>query len=171
MTPDEIVDLLTVAAAFDQRTVGEGDAMAWHAVLGDLDYADAQQAVLGYYADNRQRIMPADVRQRVKAMRRDRLAREIVPDPPAEPGPYREALRAGIRQIADGHAVHLAIAGPVREDPPPEEFTEARAKLGPALPGRNQGPLGLQDLARQQAAESRAARLARGVPDEAGETG
>ena len=50
MTPDETVDLLTVAAAFDQRTVGEGDAMAWYAVVGDLDFAEAKQAVIGHYS-------------------------------------------------------------------------------------------------------------------------
>lgn len=165
MTPDETIDLLTVAAAFDQRTVGEGDVMAWHAVLGDLDFTDAQQAVLGHYADSRERVMPADVRKRVKAIRRDRMEREIVSAPPAEladePGRYRAELRAGIRRIADSHQVRLALAPPVREDPPPDEFTEARKALGPALPKRDPGPFGLQEQALQQAAESRAARLAR----------
>lgn len=162
MTLDETVDLLTVAAAFDRRSVGEGDAMAWHATLGDLDFEDSKQAVIAHYRDSREWIMPADVRTRVKAMRRDRLEREI-PAPPHEltgqPGRYQAELQSTVRQIADGHHIRRALA-PVREDPPPREFTEARAVLGPALP-RNK-----RELAALQAAESRAAREAAGSAGE-----
>ena len=163
MTPDETVDLLTVAAAFDQRTVGEGDAMAWYAVVGDLDFADARQAVIGHYTDTTDRIMPAHVRQRVKALRRDRLAREIVPAPDPEiadePGRYRAELKADIRKIADGLSVQKAIGGPVREDGPPEGWTEARARLAAARESADTS-LTPEEIARQQAAESRAAREA-----------
>jgi hypothetical protein len=158
MTPDETVDLLTVAAAFDQRTVGEGDVMAWYAVVFDLSYDDAKLAVMGHYTDTADRIMPAHVRQRVKAMRRDRLSREIVPAPDPEiadePGRYRETLGAEIRRIADGHSVQKAIGGPVREDDPPPTWAEARAKMAPPRPPTP------QEIALQQAAESRAAREA-----------
>ena len=41
MTIEETVDLLTVAAAYDRRTVGEGDAIAWHAAIGHLPLDDA----------------------------------------------------------------------------------------------------------------------------------
>ena len=166
MTLDQVIDLLTVAAVFDFRSIGEADAIAWHTVLGDLEFDDARMAVLAHYAESCDRIMPANVRQRVKAMRRDRLEREIVapiaPELADQPGRYRAELRAGIRRIADGMTRHLAIAAPVREDPPPEEFTEARARLGPALP-RNK-----RELAQRQAAESRAAREA---ADRLAETG
>jgi len=123
MTPDETVDLLTVAAAFDQRTVGEGDAMAWHAVLGDLAFADAKQAVLGYYAETRERIMPADIRQRVREVRHLRLLKTEIPPPPAElldnPPAYRAALHAGAVAIADGRdpeAAMQAIASQARRE-------------------------------------------------------
>ena len=113
MTPDETVDLLTVAAAFDQRTVGEGDAMAWHAVLGDLSFTDAKQAVLGYYADTRERIMPADVRQRVRDIRDARLNAMEIPEPPRElaanPPAYRAAIRAAAQAIADGRDPETAM--------------------------------------------------------------
>lgn len=158
MTIDEVIDVLTVAAAFDFRSIGEADAIAWHAVLSDLDFSDARAAVLVHYAETCDRIMPANVRQRVKAMRRERLAREIAPAPPAgladAPVRYRAELQAGITRIADGHRVPPAIAAPVREDPPPAEFTEARAALGLALPRTP------QELARRQAAEARAEREA-----------
>lgn len=166
MTLDQVIDLLTVAAVFDFRSIGEADATAWHAVLGDLQFGDAHAAVLAHYAESCDRIMPANVRQRVRAMRRDRLARQITSAPPAgltgDPGRYKAEIDAGIRRIADGRQLRLAIAAPVREGPPPEEFAEARAALGPALPARGAAkPLTFEEMARQQAAESRAARAAR----------
>jgi len=168
MTLDQVIDLLTVAAVFDFRSIGEADAIAWHTVLGDLEFGDARAAVLAHYAESCDRVMPANIRQRVKAIRRDRLAREITPAPPPEladqPGRYKAELGAGIRRIADGRQVRLALAPPVREGPPPQAFTDARQALGPALPKRDPGPPGLQERALQQAAESRAARAAREVP-------
>lgn len=167
MTPDETIDLLTVAAAFDRRTTGESDVMAWHAAVGDLDFGDSRAAVIAHYQQSRDWVMPADVRTRVKAMRRDRLAREIIPAPPAEPGRYKAELDASIRRIADGRTAWLAIAAPVREGPPPEEFTDARAALGAALLGRGSvRPLTTEELAPRQAAESRAARAAAALPAE-----
>jgi len=153
VTLEEVIDLLTLAAAFDRRNIGETDSIAWHAALGDLAFADAQAAVVGHYQDSREFVMPADVRSRVKAARRDRLAREVIPAPEADPdlpGRYRSALAAAVRRIADGFAPRLAIAGPVREGPPPEAFTAARE----ALPK----PKTKQELAAEQAAESRAER-------------
>ncbi len=156
MTLEETIDLLTVCAAFDRRTVGEADVTAWHAVAGDLEFADCRAAVIAHYRESRDWIMPADVRTRVKAMRRDRLERSITaaPDPELadQPGRYKAALAAAIRRIADGRSLHLAIAAPVRDDPPPQEFTEARAAFGPALPRSK------QELALRQAAEARAER-------------
>jgi hypothetical protein len=119
MTPDETVDLLTVAAAFDQRTVGEGDAMAWHAVLGDLTFADAKQAVLGHYANTRERIMPADVRERVKEIRRNRFQDAEKPAPPPEllddPDAYCAAVRAANAAIADGRDPEAAMQAIARQ--------------------------------------------------------
>lgn len=113
MTPDETVDLLTLAAAFDQRTVGEGDAFAWQAVVGDLRFIDARQAVIAYYTENRERIMPSDVRQRVREMRNERIrVAGGVPAPPAElidyPRAYSAALHAAAVALGDGRPVEAA---------------------------------------------------------------
>lgn len=159
MTSDEVWDLLELIASIDRRKVGLTDRKTWEGLIGDLPAADAQAAVIGHYRESREWIMPADVRARVKAMRRDRLAREIVPAPPADPGQYRGGLRASITEIADGKRVPPAITAPVREDPPPAEFAEARGKLGQALPRDK------QELARQQAAASRAEREAQADPE------
>ena len=159
MTPDETIDLLCVAAAFDRRTTGESDVIAWHAAVGDLDFTDSRAAVIAHYQESRDWVMPADVRTRVRAMRRDRLAREIVPAPSAEltdePGRYKAALQAGIRRIADGFSVRRAIGRPPAEIPPP--VAEVRKALGPALPPPER-VLPPQEIARRQVAESRAAR-------------
>ena len=75
--------------------------------------------MIAHYRESREWIMPADVRTRVKALRRDRLAREIVPAPPHEvadaPGRYRAELNAEVRKIADGLAIPKAICKPVRQ--------------------------------------------------------
>jgi hypothetical protein len=158
MTSDEVWDLLELIASIDRRKVGLTDRQVWEGLIGDLSADDAQAAVVAHYRESREWIMPADVRTRVKAMRRERLAHEIVPAPPHEiadqPGRFRETLRAEVRKIADGKALPRAIAGPVREDEPPETWAQARAKF-PSSP-----TLTPQEIARQQAAESRAAREA-----------
>lgn len=158
MTSDEVWDLLELIASVDRRKVGLTDRQVWQGLVGDLSAADAQAAVAAHYRESREWIMPADVRTRVKAMRRERLAREIVPAPPPEdadnPVRFRETLKADLRAIGDGLAIPRAIAGPVREDDPPPTWAEARAAL-PAPPA-----LTPQEKAAQQAAESRAAREA-----------
>lgn len=61
MTKPEIGMLLATAAAFDQRTTGVVDIDAWHAVIGHLNFEPARQAVITWYGQSRERIMPADI--------------------------------------------------------------------------------------------------------------
>jgi len=63
MTPGEAGRVLAKAAAFDQRTVGHADALAWAEALDGIDHADALAAVTGHYRVSTSRIMPADVRR------------------------------------------------------------------------------------------------------------
>jgi hypothetical protein len=154
MTLEETIDLLVLAGAFDRRNIGESDTVAWHAALGDIPFADAQIAVIDHYREHREFIMPADVWQRVKAMRRDRIARAVLNAPEPElteaPGRYMAAITEMVRRVGDGFGGRRAIAEPVRQGPPPQEFTEALA----ALPR----PADKREAARRQADESRAAR-------------
>jgi hypothetical protein len=163
MTSDEVWDLLELIASIDRRKVGLTDRQVWEGLIGDLSAADAQAAVIAHYRESREWIMPADVRTRVKAQRRDRLAREIVPAPSPEPGRYRAELKNELRRIADGFSVPRALAAPVREDDPPGEWTAARDRLAAALESAD-SPLSPEEIARQQVAESRAAR---GAPADA----
>jgi hypothetical protein len=158
VTPSEAVALTRyVRACCPQQAIDKYTPDVWHDLLGDLPYADCEAAAAAV-ARRQPFVAPAEIRAEVRRIRDDRLAREIPAAPAAEladePGRYRVELQAGITRIADGRRVPAVIAAPVREEPPPEEFIEARARLGPALP-RNK-----RELAQRQAAESRAAREA-----------
>jgi hypothetical protein len=76
MTPAEVARLLAKAAAFDQRTVGDADVMAWHEAVADLDPALAMRAVTRWYQRNEQRITVAALRTVCNGLRgEDRQAR------------------------------------------------------------------------------------------------
>lgn len=72
MTPGDTARVLGACALYDNRTVGVADAAAWHKVIGDLDAADAIEAVTRHYADSTDRIMPAHVRRIVGEIQRER---------------------------------------------------------------------------------------------------
>jgi hypothetical protein len=122
MTIDEVVDLLTTAAAYDRRTVGEADAIAWHAAIGDLPFEDSRAAVVAHYRESREWLMPADVRQRVKEARRERILDAGIPAPPPELGPdaYGPALQAAATAIADGRDPEAAMRAIARQQGRPE---------------------------------------------------
>lgn len=167
MNATEASELVALMALYDNRRASDPDVVAWLKVIGDLDHADCETAVLAHYQETRERIMPADVRTRVKAIRRDRLAREIVPAPPAEmtdkPGRYQTWIQASVKRIADGFSVLRAIDRTPRELPPSPAI-EARKALGPAIPPAERH-LPPEEIARRQVAESRTARGARVITE------
>ena len=119
MTLEETVDLLTAAAAFDRRTVGEADAIAWHAAIGDLRFEDCRTAVVAHYTETTDWLMPAHVREGVRKIRDQRLRETEIPPPPREiaddPGAYCAALRAAELAIADGRDPQQAMAAVARQ--------------------------------------------------------
>ena len=72
MNLEETGRLVGHMALYDNRRTSDPDTLAWYQVIGDLPYDDAKAAVIGHYAESTDRIMPAHVRNRVKAMRRTR---------------------------------------------------------------------------------------------------
>jgi hypothetical protein len=101
----ETAALLTLAAAYDQRTIGEADVLAWQAILGPTSFADAQTAVKAHYATKRDRVMPVDVIDGVRKIRNDRLERYeswVQPGPELTAAQYRDWLRDTRQAIADG---------------------------------------------------------------------
>lgn len=123
MTIEETIDLLTVVAAFDRRTVGEADATAWHAAIGDLPFGDSREAVIAHFRECTDWLMPAHVRNRVKEVRHQRIQDAGIPAPPPEllddPRAYGAALQAAAAAIADQRdpdAAMRAIASRTRRE-------------------------------------------------------
>lgn len=87
MNLSETARLLTAMAAFDRRTIGETDVIAWQAVLADVAYEDALSAVKRWYSNNTEWIMPAHVRSLVTELVK---AREVSPWAPGQYGTPRE---------------------------------------------------------------------------------
>ena len=120
MNADEMGLLLAKCASYDRRKTGEAEVIAWLQVLGDLRYADCEQAVIGHYAETREWIMPADIRTRVKEARHQRIKEAGgVPAPPPEllddPAAYSAALQAAATALADGRDPEAAMAAITRQ--------------------------------------------------------
>lgn len=136
MNPGEMARVLTKAAAFDQRTIGEADVMAWYDAVGQLDYDDAMTAVSRHYATNTDRIMPAHLRAEVLAIRNERAAQqqhEIRALPSKfEYDPERnERIREGIRKLAEGWGVPTDDDG---NDPHAAALARARRERKSKMP-------------------------------------
>lgn len=102
MNDDEILTLLEIAQAFDKRTIGEPDVIAWtdSAKRGRWTYDEAQEAIKEYYAKtttDRPWIMPSHVTNMVRANREIehmRFQRDSLP-------PINPRVREAIEQVAE----------------------------------------------------------------------
>lgn len=124
MSPDQVIDLLSLMAAYDRRTVGETDVRAWHLAVADLPFDDAKEAVVRHYQQERSWLMPVDVRKLVKKIREERITADPLPAPDPElavdPESYTLALRRIVRTAGDGRMPFRAIPGPRTSEPPAE---------------------------------------------------
>ena len=124
VTPDGMRRLLAIAAAIDGRTWADDDgfratARSWHETIRreleqrrrfPLDCRLAEDAVYAWYGcrpPGRHRIMPDDICDQAAALRRDRLARTGIPDPPedldtSDDAAVSEAMAAAREAIAAG---------------------------------------------------------------------
>lgn len=98
MTHNEIVKILALAAAFDQRAVGESDIDAWLVIANECGWTFplARRSVIEHYKRDgeRPRIRPAHITDRIdtarEAIRRHVFKTDLVPpreladDPAAE---------------------------------------------------------------------------------------
>lgn len=117
MTPEQVVDLLTLIAARDRRTLGKTDVTVWAFDIGDLDYDDACRAVADHFREEPDTwLMAGHVRKRVQAIREARLGPPgpgLSPIPPLadpdDPQAYMAALRQQQARIADGRETVPAI--------------------------------------------------------------
>ncbi|MFE0762596.1 zinc finger domain-containing protein [Streptomyces smyrnaeus] len=148
MTPADAAELLTLAAAFDRRTVGEADARAWAAALHAMPLdQDARDAVGRHYAETDRWLTPAHVRAQRAKIRAERVERANVVDdghPDETPAQYLARRRALTRAVADGRiapqtatqAVGRApgTAPPALTGGPAPEVAERLAAIGRSIP-------------------------------------
>jgi len=129
MTEDEVTDLLTYMASFDKRTLGDADIDAWAPIMQDLPFPDAMEAVARHYGrDSTEFMMPKHIRDGVKAIRAERIAKSVIPAPPAElcdnPRAYQQALQEATREAGDGRGL------PATGQPPAIVGDGQRVQLG-----------------------------------------
>lgn len=124
MNESEAIDLLTLMVPFDQRSIGEADALAWSMALNDVPFDETcRDAVALYYrtipvnGERLERMQPHHLRMYRKRIRDDRLARVPEPympnevdgvDPHAELLAVRKAIGDG--RIKDRHDVEKYVA-------------------------------------------------------------
>lgn len=111
MTRDEIIDLLSLAAAYDQRTGGEADVKAWliAAHVQRWTAPAAQRVLVEHYScgADRPRITVAAISDAIREIRRKAASSFIVPDSPDHlpacdyPGWYRAQLAAHVDRLLD----------------------------------------------------------------------
>lgn len=169
ITFEEAGRLLGLAAARDQRTVGDADILAWHSDLNaaGVAYTDAEAALTRFYAvemaglepEDRRRVTTPDVISIARKIRNERLANFVYEPPPGERDPnYLARLRGQITQVANGARPAL-IERPALEGGPHKSVLKELAKVGrdvPEEPGedkpepdpvaevRRPGPLGVE---------------------------
>jgi len=175
VTPSEAVALTRyVKAACPQQKIDEFTPDVWHDLIGDLALADCRAAVATITGRRTPFVAPAEIRAEVVRIRNERIARSVLPAPPHElcddPEAYRQALIAGTKLAAEGHAFPVpevrAITGAARSgSTQPASLRAAvaglRRQLGPGrAPRRALGDE--RQVARDQVAEVRARREAEG---------
>lgn len=161
ITFKEIGLLLALAAARDQRTTGDADALAWHADLNaaGINYSTAADALTRFYVD--QAAIPADKRYRAttpdviaisRKIRAERLEGFVYEPPPRDDDPhYLERLKKQRAAVADGLRPAVPPA-PAITGPQPAALSRIIDGLGRAVPNvddeiatvKRPGPLGIE---------------------------
>ena len=75
MNASDAARLLALAAAFDRRTIGETDAVAWADALAGFTFDECAEAIRDFFRSSNAWLMPAHICAIVKAKRADKLDR------------------------------------------------------------------------------------------------
>ena len=158
MDVDDIRDLFALAQSVDCREDSDADIIAWLDILRDLDRDDCALAIRAHQAARPDTwLQPGHVRQRVLAMRRDRLDRM---DPDRRPAAIRSA------PLRDRFGYPDKVDPGVDELEHPDDWTPAQRKaaywerLNQMRDRREYGTAGPPPGLTPAAAESRAAAIA-----------
>jgi hypothetical protein len=140
ITFEEAGRLLGLAAARDQRIVGDADILAWHADLNAaaVSCRDAEAALTRFYAvemaglepEDRRRVTTPDVIGIARKIRNERLANFVYEPPPGDEDPnYLARLRGQLEATANGQ--RPALTGqPALEGGPHPDVVKRLASLG-----------------------------------------
>lgn len=129
MKLSEVAALLAVAARTDRWIEPDNPAVVerWQHLTAEpwLTPRLALDALDAFQRTETRGVTPADILNRAREIRRDRLSRAPIPDPPREalasPAAWLAACAAAERAIIDGHppaAVTAAMAAAVRRELP-----------------------------------------------------
>lgn len=119
MTALDTAKAVLAKASLADQTIAKPDiniARQWAEILGDIDLHDALTAVDQHYTEETRRLMPADVRNRVRKIRAERVrnANSALLEPPdIDPNnvvAYLEARRERGRRIANGEQLTEPVA-------------------------------------------------------------
>lgn len=140
MTPGDVARLLAHCNLYDNR-FGQPSVevvAAWYKTLNDLDVDDAIEAVARHYSESTERIMPAHIRQGVRAIREERRRNEPAPAR-ALPSRFEDDMGRQVR-LKRGVSTIRGVLGPLLEHMAaqrpqlPSAFDELRAlTTGPAV--------------------------------------
>lgn len=119
MTRDDVVDLLSIVTAYDNRNATQATVAAWSmaADIGRWSIEEAVDAVHAHYAESTEFLMPGHVTDRVRARRQDHALRQRAALEAAPVDPKVAERIASIRKgIADelGWDYHRPAAMQVR---------------------------------------------------------
>lgn len=162
ITYEEAGQLLGLAAARDQRIVGDADVLAWHADLNaaNVSYGIAEAALTRFYAvdmaglepEARRRVTTPDVIGIARKIRNERLANFVYEPPPGDDDPnYLQRLRGQLEVTANGQRPALTER-PALEGGPHPDVARVLAAIVHAVPDedgdtssvKRPGPLGTQ---------------------------
>lgn len=163
ITYEEAGQILALAAARDQRTVGDADILAWHADLNaaGLSYADADAALTRFYAvemanlktEDRRRVTTPDVIAIARKIRNERLANFVYEPPPGDDDPnYLQRLRGQLEATANGQRPALTERPALEGRPHPDVAKALAGLVGQTVPDedgdtssvKRPGPLGIE---------------------------
>lgn len=119
MNITQVGEVLAKAAAYDRRTIGKADALAWYEALSDLDVDACLAAVAAHYRGSTEWLMPAHIRRHVDEAR------------------HKAALKAEAQAAYErSRTLELtAVAHPGQRSPETEAaIAQVRAMLPPGHP-------------------------------------
>lgn len=103
LTRDQVVSLLQVAQAYDNRNLGTANVHAWHdaADRGRWGFEEAVNAIKAHYAESSEYLLPAHVTARIRWKQQEPpRAAEAIGELPAASPAQPERVRAYVDAVA-----------------------------------------------------------------------